>query len=249
MGILEDKVALVTGASQGIGLATARRFADEGALVFITGRDEARLHQAAAGIGPGAIAVHGDAYNLDDLATLFAAIADSGGGLDVVVVNAAMRAVTPLADITPGDFDALYGANVRAVVFTVQKALPLLNDGAAIILMGSAAAHRGQPGTGLYASSKATLRTFARVWTSELKDRRIRVNVLTPGSIDTGSLERQSATRAAADATRRAIAAATPLGRVGQSDEIASAALFLASGQASFITGTELIVDGGLTAT
>lgn len=249
MGILANKTALVTGASQGIGLATARRFAKEGATVFITGRDEHRLKRATASIGPGAVGVTGNAYDLDDLDALFAVVGAAVEGLDILVVNAAMRAISPLPDITPEDFDTLYGANVKAVVFTVQKALPLLNDGAAIVLTGSAAAHRGQPGTGLYASSKATLRAFSRVWTSELKDRRIRVNVLTPGSIDTGSLERLSATQAAADATKRATIAATPLGRTGRTDEIASAALFLVSDQASFTAGTELIVDGGLTST
>jgi NAD(P)-dependent dehydrogenase (short-subunit alcohol dehydrogenase family) len=248
MGMLDNKTAVITGASQGIGLATARRFAAEGATVFITGRNHDRLHQAAAEIGPNAIAVPGDAYDLDDLDTLFTTISAAGRGLDIVMANAAVRSTAPLAEVTPEDFDTLYGANVRAVFFTVQKALPLLHDDASVILVGSAAAHRGQAGTSLYASSKATMHSFARIWTAELADRRIRVNVLTPGSVDTGSLERLATSPAAAAARRQTITAATPLGRMARPDEIASAALFLASNQSSFTTGTELITDGGITA-
>jgi NAD(P)-dependent dehydrogenase (short-subunit alcohol dehydrogenase family) len=213
MGMLDNKTAVITGASQGIGLATARRFVDEGATVFITGRNADRLHQTAAALGQNAVAVPGDAYDLDDLDSLFTTISAAGRGLDIVMTNAAVRATAPLADVTPGDFDTLFGANVRAVFFTVQKALPLLHDDASIILVGSAAAHRGQADTSLYASSNATLHSFARIWTAELKDRRIRVNVLTPGSVDTGSLERRATSTATALAARQAIITATPLGR------------------------------------
>lgn len=246
MGQLDGKTAVITGGSQGIGLATAQRFHAEGARVFITGRNQQSLEQAARSIGSNVTPVRADTSDLDDIERLFRTVADATDGLDVVVANAAARLTAPLAGITEQDFADIYDTNVRGVVFTVQKALPLLRSGASIVLIGSGAAHQGRAGTSLYASSKAALPSLARVWTSEFKDRRIRTSVITPGGIDSGSFERHLSPGDAA-AAKEAIAQATPLGRMGRPDEIASAALFLASDESSYITGTELVVDGGIT--
>lgn len=243
MGALEGKVAVITGGSHGIGLATARRFVAEGAQVFITGRSQDRLDEALAGLGPSTVAVRGDAADLRHLDQLYATISRTAGHLDIVVANPAMRILRPFADVTAADFDAVYGVNVRGVFFTVQKALPLLRDRASVVLVGSTLSHRGQPGLSLYASTKATLRSFARTWTAELGPRRIRVNLISSGAVDTRPTE---ATEAAV-ARRRAILDAVPLQRIGHPDELAAAILFLASDESSYVTGAELLVDGGLT--
>ncbi|TMS51156.1 SDR family oxidoreductase [Mycobacterium sp. DBP42] len=249
MGALEGKVAVITGGSRGIGLATAHRFLAEGARVIITGRDQNRLDKALAELGANAYAVCGNAGDLAHLDELYAIVSAISGHLDIVVANPALRVWAPLAETTPADFDAAYGVNVRGVFFTVQKALPVLRDGASVILVGSTLAHRGQPGLSLYASTKATLRSFARTWSAELGHRRIRVNLLSPGAVDTGPPEGNVGPQAAHAALnrRQAIINTAPLQRTGQPDEIASTILFLASDQSSYITGAELVVDGGLT--
>ncbi|MCV7154910.1 SDR family NAD(P)-dependent oxidoreductase [Mycolicibacterium pyrenivorans] len=250
MGILEGKVAVVTGGSHGIGFATAHRFVAEGARVFITGRSQHRLDDALAELGDNAVAVRGDAADLEHLDLLYATIAANVGHLDIVVANPALRLWRRLPDVTPADFDAVYGVNVRGVLFTVQKALPLLRDGGSVVLVGSTLSHRGQPGLTLYASTKATLRAFARTWAAELGDRRIRVNLISAGAIDTappitGTVAAGEAAEAAA--RRHTMLAAAPLQRAGRPDELAATILFLASTQSSYMTGAELVVDGGLT--
>jgi NAD(P)-dependent dehydrogenase (short-subunit alcohol dehydrogenase family) len=248
MGALDGKVAVVTGGSLGIGLATAARFAAEGAHVFITGRRKDHLDDALAAIGHGVTAVRADAASLDDLDRLYACIASEAGRLDIVVANAAVRWMAPFDEVTVEDFDAMYDADVRGAFFTVQKALPLLADDSSVVLIGSGAWRQGKPGSSVYASAKAALRSFARTWTSDLKHRRIRVNVVSPGVVDSGAAERNLSSAEQAEAHHRAGAEATPLGRLGRPEEIASAILFLASDQSSFITGIDMPVDGGLTA-
>ncbi|MEU3984524.1 SDR family oxidoreductase [Streptomyces sp. NPDC026672] len=245
MGALEGKVALITGGSRGIGLAVARRFAAEGADVFITGRNKDTLDAAAATIGDKATPVTGDMSDLNDLDRLYARIRDQTGRLDVLVANAAVGESAPLADVTPEQFDATYNTDARGVFFTVQKALPLLSEDASVIMMSSGLWRKGQPGTSVYGGPKAALRSFARTWTSELKDRRIRVNVITVGGIDSGAWDRQAPTPEAAEAIKAEVARSTPLGRMGRSEELAAAALFLASSESSFVAGVELPVDGG----
>lgn len=247
MGALQGKVAVITGGSHGIGLATARRFVAEGAQVFITGRSQDRLDEALAGLGPSTVAVRGDAADLRHLDQLYATISRTAGHLDIVVANPAMRILRPFADVTAADFDAVYGVNVRGVFFTVQKALPLLRDHASVVLVGSTLSHRGQPGLSLYASTKATLRSFARTWTAELGPRRIRVNLISSGAVDTHPTDAPTEATEAAVARRRAILDAVPLQRIGHPDELAAAILFLASDESSYVTGAELLVDGGLT--
>jgi NAD(P)-dependent dehydrogenase (short-subunit alcohol dehydrogenase family) len=241
MGQLDGKTALVTGASTGIGRATARRFAAEGARVYITGRREAELADAARETG--AIPVVGDVSDPADLDRLFATIADAGAGLDVVFANAGGGDMAPLAELTPESFDRTFGINVRGTVFTVQKALPLLNPGASIVVTGSSSAYSGVAGFGVYSASKAALRQFTRVWAAELAPRGIRVNTLVPGPTDTPGL--RGLAPDATEAMLKGMAANTALGRVGSVDEVAAAALFLASAQSSFVTGSELFADGG----
>ncbi len=248
MGVLDGKVAVITGGSLGIGRATAKSFAAEGARVFITGRNRQRLDVAVAGIGHNVTAVQGDTANLADLDRLYAQIAAQAGRLDIVVANAAVRSIIPFGQVDPSAFDEMYDADVRGVFFTVQKALPLLTDDASVVLIGSGAWQMGQPGSSVYASAKAALRSFARTWTSDLKERRIRVNVVSPGIVDTGAAERNFRDPEQAAAYQREAGAATPLGRMGRPDEIAAAVLFLASDQSSYITGIDLPVDGGITA-
>jgi NAD(P)-dependent dehydrogenase (short-subunit alcohol dehydrogenase family) len=241
MGQLDGRTALVTGASTGIGRATARRFAAEGARVYITGRREAELADAARETG--AIPVVGDVSDPADLDRLFATIADAGAGLDVVFANAGGGEMVPLAELTPEDFDRTFGINVRGTVFTVQKALPLLNPGASIVVTGSSSAYRGGAGSGVYSASKAALGQFVRVWAAELAPRGIRVNTLVPGPTDTPGL--RGLAPDAAEEMLKGMAATTALGRVGSPDEVAAAALFLASAQSGFVTGSELFADGG----
>lgn len=241
MGQLDGRTALVTGASTGIGRATARRFAAEGARVYITGRREAELADAAREAG--AIPVVGDVSDPADLDRLFATIADAGAGLDVLFANAGGGDMAPLAELTPESFDRTFGINVRGTVFTVQKALPLLNPGASIVVTGSSSAHSGVAGFGVYSASKAALRQFVRVWAAELAPRGVRVNALVPGPTDTPGL--RGLAPDAAEEMLEGMAASTALGRVGSVDEVAAAALFLASAQSSFVTGSELFADGG----
>ena len=242
---LEGKTALVTGGSTGIGLAAARRFAAEGAHVFVTGRRQAQLDEAVALIGPSATAVRGDVTDPDDLARVFEAVAARGGGLDVLFANAGGGEFGPLGQITRQQVTDTFDRNVAGTLFTVQKALPLLNRGASVVLTGSTAAGNGTPAFSVYAASKAAIRSFGRTWAAELADRGIRVNTLVPGSTETPGLVGLAPDATAAQAMFAGMAAGIPLGRLAQPEEIAAAALFLASDQSSFMTGGELVVDGG----
>jgi NAD(P)-dependent dehydrogenase (short-subunit alcohol dehydrogenase family) len=245
MGLLTGKVALVTGATSGIGRATARRFVDEGAFVFVTGRRSTELDETVTALGSNARGVRGDVARPEDLDELYDRIGDHGRGLDVLFANAGGGAFATLDEITPEQFDETFSINVRGTVFTVQKALPLLNSGASVILAGSTAATSATPAFGVYAASKAAIRSFGRTWATELADRRIRVNVIVPGPTDTDGLRGLAPDAAQADGLVRQLATGVPMGRVAHPDEIASAVLFLASDQSSFVTGSELFADGG----
>lgn len=244
MNQLEGKTALVTGGTSGIGLATAQRLAAEGAHVFITGRRQSGVDEAVASIGEAATGVRGDITDAGDLDRLAAAIRDRGQGLDVVFANAGGGEFATLQDETPEHLADTLTRNVGGTVFTVQTVLPLLNEGASIVLAGSTAAYSGVPAFGAYAASKAAIRSLGRTWAAELVDRKVRVNTVVPGPIETPGL-RELAPAGEQQALVDAQAATVPLGRVGRPDEIASAVVFLASDQSSFMTGTELFVDGG----
>jgi NAD(P)-dependent dehydrogenase (short-subunit alcohol dehydrogenase family) len=246
MGRLEGKIALVTGGTSGIGLATAKEFVNEGAYVFVTGRREAELTTAVRAIGRNAAGVQGDTSSLDDLDRLFARIKREQGRLDVVFANAGVAKYAALGDITEELYDSTFDINVKGVLFTVQKALPLMPDGAAIVLCASIVASKGLPANSVYSATKAAVRSFARTWTTDLKHRRIRVNAISPGSIDTPGLNELLASSEVGEQRRKMISNAVPLGRFGTPAEIAKAVVFLASDGASYVTGTELFVDGGL---
>ena len=245
MGLLEGKTALVTGSSAGIGLAAARRFAAEGAHVFITGRRKLELEVAVASIGDGVTGFPSDVADLDDLDRLMETIFQRGQGLDVLFANAGGGGFVPLGQITPEQFDETFGINVRGTLFTVQKALPLLNDGASIVLSGSSAATNGTSAFSVYAASKAAIRSFGRTWAAELAGRGIRVNTIVPGPTNTPGLSALAPDPEQAEGLLRTIAGQVPLGRLGEPEEIANAVLFLASSESSFMTGGEIFVDGG----
>jgi NAD(P)-dependent dehydrogenase (short-subunit alcohol dehydrogenase family) len=238
LGKLEGKVAVITGGTAGIGLAAAKLFVREGAYVFITGRRQKELDEAVKAIGSKVTGVQGDVAKLADLDRLYEII-KANGRIDIVLANAGLAEFSTLEKITEEHFDKLFNLNVKGALFTVQKALPLLNDGASIILTGSVAGVKGTPAFGVYGATKAAIRNFVRAWTVELKDRRIRSNVLSPGPIDTVQVTRQPE-----DIIAR-IVSTIPMGRMGEPDEVAKAALFLASDDSSFVTGIELFVDGG----
>lgn len=240
-GKLNDKIALVTGGSSGMGLATAELFVNEGALVYITGRRQEPLDAATARVGDRLRGVVADAADLTAIEQLFSIIAAESGRLDVLFANAGVGNLTePLADVTPDSFDELFGLNVRGTLFTAQRAAELMTGGGSIILNGSAAAEKAMPGSSVYAASKAALKAFARVWSAELAPRGIRVNVLHPGPTDTPALEGRP------QQTRDYLVSLTTIGRLAQPSEIATAALFLASADSSFVAGTELFVTGGM---
>lgn len=249
MGLLDNKIAVITGANSGIGLATAQRFLDEGAgRVFITGRRQPELDDAASTLGPRATAVRGDVGRAEDLDRLYTEVAAAGNGLDIVMANAGSTRVARLGEITDDDLDALLTTNVKGVVYTVQKALPLLNDGASIILTGSTTADRGRAGLSIYAATKAAVRSLARAWASELADRSIRVNVIVAGSTATpgsNALAAQTDPDASIEEFRAERIATIPLGRFADPTEIANAAVFLASDLSSFSTGSTVTADGG----
>lgn len=249
MGLLDRKTAVVTGANSGIGLATAERFLAEGAeRVFITGRRQAELDTAASKLGPRATAVAGDVGVPEDLDRLFGEVESAGRGLDIVMANAGVTRVARLGEITDDDLDALLTTNVKGVVHTVQKALPLLNDGASVILTGSTTADRGRAGLSIYAATKAAVRSLARAWTNELADRNIRVNVIVAGSTATPGSDRlaaQTDPEASIEEFRAGRIATIPLGRFADPLEIANAAVFLASDLSSFTTGSTVTADGG----
>jgi NAD(P)-dependent dehydrogenase (short-subunit alcohol dehydrogenase family) len=243
MGKLEGKVAVITGGSSGMALASAKLFVEEGAYVFITGRKQEQLDEAVKLIGRNVTGVRGDAANLDDLDRLFDTVKREKGKIDVLFASAGKGEAVPLGEITEQHFDAAVNVNARGTLFTVQKALPLLNDGASIIMTGSNASVKGFPGWGVYAASKAALRSFARTWLNELKGRKIRVNLLVPGAIAT-PMQEEVLTKEAKEMFESLI----PRGKMGQSEEVATVALFLASDDSSFVNGAELFVDGGMTA-
>jgi NAD(P)-dependent dehydrogenase (short-subunit alcohol dehydrogenase family) len=243
---LDGKVAVVTGGSSGIGLATAKRFAAEGAHVFVTGRRKKELDAAVASIGANATGVVGDVANLADLDRLYAAVKQRFDRVDVVFANAGGGEFVPFGSISEEHFDKTFGANVKGLLFSVQKALPLMPDGGSIILNASVAASKGFPQFSVYSASKAAVRSFARSWATDLKERRIRVNVISPGPIDTPILDGLLPSKGEVDQFKTGMAAGVPLGRLGTSDEIANAALFLASDESSYVNGTELFVDGGM---
>ncbi len=245
MGQLDGKTALVTGATSGIGRATAQRFVDEGAFVFVTGRRQDALDATVAQLGSRARGIRGDVADLDDLDRVFAEVAERGAGLDVLFANAGGGSFASLEDVSPEHFDETFSINVRGTLFTVQKALPHLNRGASVVLAGSTAATSGVPAFGVYGASKAAIRAFARTWAVELADRGVRVNAVAPGPTETDGLRGLAPHADAADALVQQLGDALPIGRAAHAGEIASAVLFLASDQSSFVTGTELFVDGG----
>jgi NAD(P)-dependent dehydrogenase (short-subunit alcohol dehydrogenase family) len=245
MGKLEGKIALVTGGTSGIGLATAEHFVDEGAYVFVTGRRDTELAAAVKEIGRNVTGIQGDVSNLGDLDRLFEQIKKEKDRLDVVFANAGVAKYAPIGTITEELYDSTFNTNVRGLLFTVQKALPLLPDGAAIILTASIVGSKGLAANSVYSATKAAIRSFARTWTTDLKDRRIRVNAVSPGSIDTPGLSQLLGSSEIGQQRLKMISNNVPLGRLGKSDEIAKAVVFLASDDASYITGTELFVDGG----
>ena len=245
MGKLEGNIALITGGNSGIGLATAKQFVNEGAYVFITGRRKPELDAAVKEIGRNVTAVQGDVSNLGDLDRLFAQIKREKGKLDIVFANAGVAKFAPFGTITEQFYDSIFNTNVKGLLFTVQKALPLLPDGASIILNASVVGSKGLPMNSVYSATKATVRSFARTWTTDLKGRRIRVNAVSPGSTDTPGLSDLLATTEAGQQRLKMISNTVPLGRLGMPDEIAKAVVFLASDDSSYITGAELFVDGG----
>jgi NAD(P)-dependent dehydrogenase (short-subunit alcohol dehydrogenase family) len=242
MARLAGKVAVITGGSSGIGLATAQRFVDEGADVFIMGRRQSELDKAKALIGDGVSTVAGDVTVSADLDRLFATVLEQKGALDILVASSGRVGPEELGKVTEENFDATFNLNARATLFTVQKALPLMRTGGSVILVGSVAGYVGVPGFSAYSATKAALRSYVRTWTREFTDRGIRFNTLSPGPIDTPMI----GSTADPDATRAQFVAAIPLNRMGRPEEIAAAAVFLASDEASFVAGAELSVDGGM---
>src|ERR1700691_2614393 len=244
-GKLEGKVAVVTGANSGIGLATAKRFVEEGAYVFITGRRQSELDAAVKEIGKNVTGVQGDVAKLSDLDKLYDAVKGKTGRIDILFANAGVAELAPLGEITEEQFDRTFDTNVKGLLFTVQKALPLIPDGGSIILNASVVASKGNPASSVYSASKAAVRSFARTWTMDLKERKIRVNALSPGPINTPAYDRLAQSGPAGKQMLESIVNRVPMGRLGIPDEIARAAVFLASDDSTFVTGTELFVDGG----
>jgi NAD(P)-dependent dehydrogenase (short-subunit alcohol dehydrogenase family) len=240
MDKLKGKVAVITGATSGLALATAKLFVEEGAYVFITGRRKEALDEAVKAIGKNAAGVQGDAGNLADLDRLYATVKTQKGHIDILFASAGVGDFNvPIGSVTEASFDNTFNVNVRGTLFTVQKALPLMRDGGSIIMTGSIAGVKGFPGMSVYNASKAAVRSFARTWTMDLKARKIRVNVISPGTIDTGAFV------GVPKEVKDQFVSLIPMGRIGEPHEIASTALFLASDDSSFITGIELFVDGG----
>jgi len=244
---LEAKVAVITGGTSGIGLATAQRFVDEGAYVFITGRRQSELDVAVNKIGKNVTGVQGDVSNLADLDRLYATVKEQKGRIDILFANAGVGELVPLGEISEAHFDKIFSVNVKGLLFTVQKALPLFQDGGggSIILTASVGGSKGNPASSVYGASKAAVRSFARTWTVDLRQRKIRVNAISPGPIDTTIFSTAVQTEEESKQVKASLVASVPMGRMGSPDEIAKAATFLASDDSSFITGIELFVDGG----
>jgi NAD(P)-dependent dehydrogenase (short-subunit alcohol dehydrogenase family) len=244
-GKLEGKVAVITGGNSGIGLATAKRFVAEGAYIFITGRRQAELDAAVKKIGENVAGVQGDVAKLADLDRLYATVKAKKGRIDILFANAGIGELAPLGAITEEHFDKTFDTNVKGLLFAVQKALPLLPDAASIILNASIVASTGNPAFSVYSATKAAVRSFARTWILDLKERKIRVNAISPGPINTPGLDGLGQTAGVGDQLKESLLASVPMGRIGTPDEIAKAVVFLASDDSSFVTGTELFVDGG----
>ena len=242
---LEGKIALITGGSTGIGLATAQQFVAEGAYVFITGRRQAELEGAVKQIGSNVTGVQGDAGSLSDLDNLYDRIKREKGRLDIIFANAGGGVFAPLGSITEDQYASTFDGNVKGLIFTVQKALPLLPDGSSIILNASIASSKGFPAFSVYSASKAAVRSFARTWTTDLKERKIRVNAISPGATETPGWLGLAADEEQKSAMLAQVAASVPLGRIAQPDDIAKAVAFLASDDSNFISGIDLVVDGG----
>jgi NAD(P)-dependent dehydrogenase (short-subunit alcohol dehydrogenase family) len=245
MSGLNGKAAVVTGGTSGIGLAIAQRFAKEGAHVFVTGRRQSELDKTKALVGDGVTTVRGDATSTADLDRLFRTV-EARGPLDILVANSGRVEPEEFGEVTEENFDKTFDLNARAALFTAQKALPLMREGGSIILVGSIAGYKGLNGYTTYSATKAAVRSYARTWTHEFKDRGIRVNTLSPGPIDTPIMDGQADTKEGADAIRVAFASVIPLGRMGRPEEVAAAAYFLASDESSFVAGIDLSVDGGM---
>ena len=245
MGKLDGKIALVTGGNSGIGLATAKEFVKEGAYVFVTGRCGPELAAAVDAIGENATAVQSDMAKLADLDRLYGKIKQDKGRLDIVFANAGMAKYAALGDISEELYDAIFSINVKGVLFTVQKALPLMPDGAAIVLNASIVGSKGLASNSVYSATKAAVRSFARTWTTDLKSRRIRVNAISPGSTDTPGFSELIGSSETGQQRLKMLSSVVPMGRLGKPEEIAKAVVFLASDDASYITGAELFVDGG----
>jgi NAD(P)-dependent dehydrogenase (short-subunit alcohol dehydrogenase family) len=243
---LEGKVAVITGGNSGIGLATAQRFVSDGAYVFITGRRQRELATAVKLIGKNVSGIQGDVSNLADLDRLYAAVKEQKGHIDILFANAGVGQRATLGTITEAQFDKTFGINVKGLLFTVQKALPLFHDGGSIILNASVGASKGVGATSVYSATKAAIRSFARTWTVDLKDRKISVNAISPGPIDTPAFNSLAHTEEEVKQIKANLVAAVPMGRIGTPDEIAKAVSFLASDDSSYITGIELFVDGGM---
>ena len=247
MSKLNGKIAVVTGGSSGIGLAAAKKLVEEGAYVFVVGRRQSELDKAQAEIGRNVTAIQADVANLDDLDRLYGRIKDEKGAIDIIVASAAFVERVLTQDATPTHFDKTFGINARGAYFTVQKALPLMRKGGSIVLVSSGLHMKGMAEYGTYSATKAAIRSLARTWAMELKDRGIRVNTLSPGMVETPIVDAQFASREEADGARAFFASITPLGRIGRPEEMASAILFLASDDSSYSTGIDLVADGGIT--
>jgi NAD(P)-dependent dehydrogenase (short-subunit alcohol dehydrogenase family) len=245
VGRLDGKVAVITGANSGIGLATAELFAQEDARVYITGRRQAELDDAVRRIGNSAIGVQGDVSNLDDLDRLYATVDEHGDRIDVLFANAGVGEFAPLGEISEEQFDKTFGVNVKGLLFTVQKALPLLRDGGSVILNASTAASTGAPALSIYSATKAAIRSFARTWTLDLADRNIRVNAISPGPISTPGIRELAESSGKPEEAIGGLVARVAWRRLGEPEEVAKAILFLASDDSSFVTGSEVFVDGG----
>ena len=244
---LEGKVAVITGGNSGIGLATAQRFVDEGAYVFITGRRQSGLDAAVKQIGKNNVTgVQGDVSNLADLDRLYDTVKQQKGRIDVLFANAGIIELAPIGSITESHFDKIFNVNVKGLLFTVQKALTLFQDGGSIILTGSIGGSKGYEGSSVYSATKAAIRSFARTWTIELKHRKIRVNAISPGPIDTPMTSSMVKSEELGEQLETNLVKAVPIGRMGNPDEVAKAVLFLASDDSSYVTGIELFVDGGM---